>query len=160
MPGLTCQAISGGPKARTDDRCWLPPSRKPGVRQERKMVGCLVKAATLLVMKNHFYSFGNVIRKQRMGGAIGNSLTEKLGRLLMKRFDKKFKALLKKLKIELELYERYVDDVTEAMVALDPGVRFDEQKRKMIRVKELEEEDQNVAADRRTMEEMRKIGDS
>ena len=50
-------------------------------------------------MKQHYYSFNNKIRKQGKGGAIGNSLTEKLGKLMGKRFSRKFGELLKKLKI-------------------------------------------------------------
>ena len=61
-----------------------------------------------LVMKNHHYTFDNDIRKQGKGGAIGNKLTKMLGKLLMKRFDKKYLKLLVKLGIENELYERYV----------------------------------------------------
>ena len=49
-----------------------------------------------LVIKNHYYSYRNQIRRQARGGAIGNSLTEKLGKLMMKRFDKKNLSLLKK----------------------------------------------------------------
>ena len=40
-------------------------------------------------MQNHYYSFNNEIRKQKKGAAIGNTLTEKLGKVLLKRFDKK-----------------------------------------------------------------------
>ena len=75
-PGLTCKAVSGGPALRQSDECWLQPSRRPGVRQKKKMVGLLLKSAIKLVMNNHFYSFDNIIRKQTKGGAIGNSLTE------------------------------------------------------------------------------------
>ena len=114
---------------------WLPPTRKPGVRQKRKMLGCLVKCAIKLVMKNNFYTFNNIIRKPGKGGAIGNKLTEMLGKLLMKRFDKKYLKLLEKLDILSELYERYVDDETDAMAALDPGVRFNG--KKLVLVKEL-----------------------
>ena len=73
---LTCKAVSGGPALRQSDECWLQPSRRPGVRQKKKMVGLLLKSAIKLVMNNHFYSFDNIIRKQTKGGAIGNSLTE------------------------------------------------------------------------------------
>ena len=52
------------------------------------MVGCLVKSACRLVMNNHFYSFENKIRKQGKRGAIGNKLTERLGKVLMKRHAK------------------------------------------------------------------------
>ena len=123
----------------------------------RRMVGCLVKVAIILVMKNYFYSFNNEIRKQKKGGAIGNTLTEKIGKLLLKRFDKKYKSLLRKLKVEVDLYDRYVDDVTEAMVALDPWVRFDLEKIKMVKIKELEESDKNVDAAKRTMNELTKV---
>ena len=74
------KAITGGPKARAENQSWLPPSRKPGVRQARRMLGCLVASACRLVMKNHFYSYNNQIMKQAEGGAIGNSLTQKLGK--------------------------------------------------------------------------------
>ena len=115
-PGLTCKAITGGPKVRAEDQSWLPPSRKPGVRQARKMVGYLVAAACRLVMRNHFYSYKNQTRKQAKGGAIANSLTQKLGQLLMKRFDKKNNALLKKMTIETEMSRTYVDDNTVAIL--------------------------------------------
>ena len=55
----------------------------------------------------------------------------------MKRFDKKFRLYLKKLKVEMELLKSYVDDVTEIGKALDPGVRFDEEKMKMVIVEDL-----------------------
>ena len=89
------------------------------------MAGSLVRNACRLVMENHFYTFDNQIRKQCKGGAIGNKLTERLGKLLMKRFDKKYLKVCVELGIEHELYGRYVDDKTEGLVALDPGVRFD-----------------------------------
>ena len=157
-PGLTCKAITGGEEVRAQDMSWLPPSRKPGVRQKRKMLGCLVKCAIKLVMKNHFYKFENVIRKQGKGGAIGNKLTEILGKLLMKRFDKKYLKLLEKLGILNELYERYVDDETDALAAIDPGVRFDG--KKLVVVKELLEEDKALAEDVRTMNALKDIGNS
>ena len=47
-------------------------------------------------MKNHFYSFDNKVLKQETGGAIGNVLTERLGKLLMKRHSQKYLNLLEK----------------------------------------------------------------
>ena len=38
-PGMTCAAITGGPKARAEDESWLPPSQKPTPRQKMKMLG-------------------------------------------------------------------------------------------------------------------------
>ena len=73
-PGLTCKAIMGGPATRMEDESWLPPARRPGRRQKMKMVGCMMKYAIRLVMKNHFYSFDNKIRKKGKGGAIGKGV--------------------------------------------------------------------------------------
>ena len=109
-------------------------------------------------MKNHFYSYNNVIRKQSKGGAIGNKLTEKLGRLLMKRHDKKYQALLRKLKIEEELAERYVDDEVEALMATEPGLRFEEGK--LVKDETKVEEDKTIPDDERTFNLLKNIGNS
>ena len=114
------------------------------------MIGCLVKCAVKLVMNNHFYSFNNQIRKQRKGGAIGNTLTEKIAKLFLKRFDRKFKALLKVLKLDIELYKRYVDDIMKALKPLAPGVRFIKEEMKMVKVAEYEEADKEEPNDKRT----------
>ena len=157
-PGLTCKAITRGPSVRAEDDSWIPPARKPTRGQKKRMAGCLVRASIRLVMKNHFYSFDNVIRKQEKGGAIGNKLTERLGKLLMKRHDKKYLKLLTKLKIENELFERYVDDTTDGLVALDPGVRFNG--KKLVKVEELVKEDKKVPEDLRTMQVLKDIGNT
>ena len=108
-----------------------------------------------MVMSNHFYFFDGKIYHQKGGAAIGNQASEKLGKLLMKRFDRKFVALLKKLKVEHELYKRYVDDILAALAGLGPGVRWDGSK--MIVRPDKVEEDKSVRADARTFEELEKI---
>ena len=157
-PGLTSKAIVGGATSRLEDQAWIPPARKPGRRQKKRMAGCVLRSACRLVMKNHFYSYNNVIRKQRTGGAIGNKLTEKLGRLLMKRHDKKYQQLLRKLKIEEELSERYVDDEVEALAAIEPGVRFEGGK--LIKDDSKVEEDEMIPDDQRTFDLLKNIGNS
>ena len=124
------------------------------------MVGCLAKCAVKLVMKNHYYSFNNQIRKQGKGGAIGNSLTEKLAKLLLKRFDRKFKALINSLKIALELYRRYVDDIMAALAALAPGTRLNKEENNLEIMTHLIESDKEKPADQRTFEELRQIANS
>ena len=90
----------------------------------------------------------------------GNLLTEKLGKLMIKRFDKKNLSLLKKLKVETEMSRTYVDDNTVALKALDAGVRFDAEKIKMVVVQELVEKDKDIPEDIRTMEELKKIANT
>ena len=50
--------------------------------------------------------------------------------------------------------------MTEAVVALDPGVRFDLEKMKIVKIKELEESDKNVDAAERTMNELTKVANT
>ena len=157
-PGLTCKAVVGGASQRLDDQAWIPPARKPGRRQKKKMAGCVLRSACKLVMQNHFYSYDNVIRKQSKGGAIGNKLTEKLGRLLMKRHDKKYLKLLKKLDIREEIFDRYVDDELEGLAAIEPGVRFEGGE--LVMDEDKIEEDQLLADDERTFRLLRDIGNS
>ena len=111
-----------------------------------------------MVMANYFYSLNNQIYHQQAGAGIGNQASEKLGKLLLKRFDRKFLAKICKLKIELDLYKRYMDDVSTALASLDPGVRY--QGGKMIRMQELVAQDEMVGADKRTLDELVKIADS
>ena len=157
-PGLTCKAVVGGAAQRLDDQSWIPPARRPGRRQKKRMAGCVLRSACRLVMQNHFYTYDNVIRKQTTGGAIGNKLTEKLGRLLMKRHDKKYMQLLKKLDIQEEIFGRYVDDETEGLAAIDPGVRFADGK--LVVDEDKIEEDEEKAEDERTFEILKDIGNS
>ena len=104
---------------------WLPAAKKPtDVKIKRRMIGLMFKVAIKLVMLNNFYSFDNVVRKQFKGGAIGNALTEVLGKLVMKRQGRRMEMEMKRLHIEHELFVSYVDDITEVMVAFDVGVRF------------------------------------
>lgn len=37
--GLTCKAVVGGADMRLEDESWIPPSRKPGSRQKKRMAG-------------------------------------------------------------------------------------------------------------------------
>ena len=53
-PGLTCKAVVGGPSQRLDDRAWIPPARKPGRRQKKRMAGCVLRSACRLVMQTTF----------------------------------------------------------------------------------------------------------
>ena len=157
-PGLTSKAIMGGPAGRQQDNAWIPPVRIPTRGEKMRMIGCMVRHATELVMKNHFYTVENEIRKQNRGGAIGNKLTERLGKILMKRHSQKYLKLLEKLELKNELFETYVDDTTDVIAAVDPGVRFDGEK--LVRHDELVEVDKTVPEDKRTMEVLKDIANT
>ena len=123
---MKCAAVTGGPKAMDECDSWLPPKRKPGRRQVKKMLGMAIKHMVKLVMKNHFYMVGNEIRRQRKGGSIGNRLTEEMCRNFGNWWDGEMLRKMRKLKLENEMFERYVDDSGVALKGLDPGVRYNE----------------------------------
>ena len=76
----------------------------------------------------------------------------------MKRHDKKYLKLLKKLDIREEIFDRYVDDELEGLAAVEPGVRFEEGK--LIVKEDKIEEDRLLEADERTFRLLRDIGNS
>ena len=78
----------------------------------------------------------------------------------VKRFERKNNILLKKLKIEKEVFKTYVDDNMTALKVLDPGVRYDPDQNKMVIKPELVESNKAVDEDKRTMEELRKIANT
>ena len=87
--------------------------------------------------------------------AIGNKLTEKLGKLLMKRHDKKYLEKLSALGLENEDFARYVDDETEVLAAIEPGVRYDGER--LVKIQELIHEDEAIEDDLRTMNLLKTI---
>ena len=156
-PGLTCKAISAGPSTRNEDMSWILPARRPSQKKKVRMVGCLVRSSIRLVMQNHYYSFDNQIRKQKKGGAIGSKLTERVGKVLMKRQAKEYLSLLEKLEVKIEVLTGYVDDTFDALVSLDPGVRFEDGK--LLVREDLVEEDKNIPGDERTMNVLKEVAD-
>ena len=156
--GLTCKAVSGGPVEREKDDSWLFPRRRPAVRQKKRMVACMIKEVIRLVMSKHFYSFNNGLFRQTDGAGIGNAASEKLGKLLLKRFNRQSMKALKKNKVEVDTYGRFVDDVMTALASLDPGVRFVEGK--LTFSQDCVEEESELPGDVNTFSELVKIADS
>ena len=85
-------------------------------------------------------------------------MTERLGKLLMKRHDRKYLEIISSLGLENEEFRRYVDDETDVMAAVDPGVRFDGER--LVKIDELVEEDEAVEDDVRTMNLLKAISNT
>ena len=68
--------------------------------------------------------------------------------------------LLFSLSLAIELYKRFVDDITAALGALAPGTRFYKNENKMEIVASLIESDKEEPDDRRTFEELKQIANS
>ena len=75
-------------------------------------------------------------------------------------WDSEFLDKLKRLKVELELFERYVDDSGLFLRGLNPGVRYNTEEDKMEVRDEFIESDKSIPEDERMMKELEKIGSS
>ena len=60
--------------------------------------------------------------------------------------------------MENEEFTRYVDDETELMASVDPGVRFDGER--LVKIDELVEEDKRMEDDQRTMNLLKSISNT
>ena len=118
----------------------------------------MIKEVIRLFMTKHFYSINNQLFRQTQGAGIGNAASEKLQKGLLKRFDRKFMKALKKCKVEVDLYGRFVDDIMTALASLDPGVGFEEGK--MTFSQDRVEEDSEMSGDARTFRELVKVANS
>ena len=64
-----------------------------------------------VLMNNHVYQFGGKLRVQSGNGSIGDRATGIIAQFVMIWWVKKFKNKLTTLGIEVDLLERFVDDI-------------------------------------------------
>ena len=74
-----------------------------------------------VVMANHFYTIGDVIRRQMEGGSIGSDLTGEAARLYMLQWDETYMKTLKNLGLSMDMFARYVDDMVLVTRAIGQG---------------------------------------
>ena len=104
------------------------------------------------------YIFNKEIRLQISGGAIGVDLTGVMAQIFMSWWDKELLKTLNELRMEVMLYERYVDDIDICINALPPGTRFINSNLEIC--DDEVDEDKNTPKDKRTMDLIKQIGDS
>ena len=111
-------------------------------------------------MENHLYIWHKEVKHQVDGLGIGADLTRAVARLIMLDWDRKFLQLVEDNKMTAYMYNRYVDDTTNDMKALAPGMRWGEDEQAMFFLPHLVDEDMEKAADERTMREVVRMGNS
>ena len=144
-----------------------PPMRMPTEREKKIMLAQVLKIAMLAVLNNHTYQFeNNEVRLQKDGSPIGLEMAGAMARVVMIWWDKQFLRLASKNHIALHLYMRYIDDQNMAVKPLAPGTRWvvgpwaGGLEGRMVLIEQHIEMDELLPADMRTMEELRKMGDS
>merc|ERR1711940_165359 len=85
-----------------------------------------MRLAVELVYDTHVNSFDWKCYKQREGGPIGLRSTCALARVVMGRWDIKWKERLAESKIEMEDDGRYVDDARSYLYPVRPGWRWED----------------------------------
>ena len=92
----------------------------------------LVAAGVEVVMYHHYYTIGGQIRRQTDGGAIGSDMTGEVTRVYMLDWDDIFISRCKSKGIQLDMYERYVDDETIVCAPINRGWRYDSSTNTMV----------------------------
>ena len=105
------------------------------------MVALAVMEGVRACMSHHVYCVGDKKFLQKGGGPIGLELTGAVSRAFMWRWDRLYLEKVKKAKIQMELYERYVDDSNQVAVVPPPGSRYDVERGKLVMDPQLRDED-------------------
>ena len=122
-PGLTGAGPMGA--GEDDEKQWKFPNVEL-TSQERKMVISEVLRLSIEIMfSTHIYSFGGRSYKQKEGGPIGLRSTCALSRVVMARWDEKWKSRMQESNIKVEDDGRYVDDARVFMFPIRAGWRWE-----------------------------------
>ena len=118
---------------------WRRPLRKPDSDDRKRIFRKVIEVAIVRVMEDHCYKFNGKVYRQGKGGSIGLRLTSLIARIVMDRWSREMKILLKKNNINYYLFLKYVDDINTAVDSLKKGTRWNGEK--VIWNKECENED-------------------
>ena len=150
---------SSGTEVNKDKRFRLWNRRKeiPDGNTMRITIREAFKVALELLLQKHCYRFNGEIKKQEKGGPIGLDITGIVAKIFMCWWDDRLMEGIKKAKLDVFLYKRYVDDINACVEVVKPGMRWNG--RELIFNQEVVEEDRQIEDDKRTFNIIRQIGD-
>ena len=130
--------------------------------EQRKLLGKLIEILVKFVMGNHLYKFEGKIRRQKHGCGIGHRLAQKLGKVAMNKWMKRYAELGIENELRVDMMKKYVDDVDLLMEVIRRGMRWCTKENKMRWTQEWKREDdeKNEEDDARTMREMAAMANS
>ena len=109
--------------------------------QKSELMGKVLEICIREIMGNHMYIFDGQAYLQTEGGAIGLRLTGLVARVIMDRWAGKMKAKMTINKMECYLMTKYVDDVYVLINHVGNGMRWNEERDKIMWSEEDEEYD-------------------
>ena len=132
---------------------WSFSPISPSIFEERMILALVVEVGILISMGSHSYEFGGKFFLQLLGGPIGLSLTVWLASLVMKCFDVLWLSLMKKSRVKILKYLRYVDDSRNFLNQIPKGWRWSKESNKFIFNLEWEAQDiaSNLPDDKRNV---------
>jgi hypothetical protein len=145
-PGLTGVGPLGAEA--DDEKQWKFPGVELTAIEKKMIMSEVLRLSIELMFSTHIYSFGGKSYKQREGGPIGLRSTCALSRVVMARWDCKWKARMTESNLRVEDDGRYVDDARVFMYAVRPGWRWEGEG--LWFKKEWEEEDSMLSPTERT----------
>ena len=128
-PVITTARAFSLPPENGEEEKWNQPKRFPNTNAEKKkLIATAIITAVEAVMSNHVYSFSNIWRRQRDGGAIGNVLTGEMAKVVMTWWTTRFNELSAAVApqpIPVEDSDSlYVNDYNFLYYILEPGTRW------------------------------------
>ena len=145
-------------KAHKNEEPFLEPVRLPTNIEKRNMLGKSIEIMIIATLENHIYKFGDEIRRQKEGGPIGLSITGEIADCYMLNWDKEFLKKMKSLNMNPALYERFKDDITIVLRALEAGTKFEDGVLTVDMEKKVA--DEQKTDEEITMEVVREVADS
>ena len=128
--------------------------------EKRMLLAKVIEIAIKTTFKNHLYQFEGQSYIQAKGGSIGLRLTGVVAKLVMNRWNTRFKELAIQNEITIYLNKTYVDDQNLLMEALEMGKRWTGEKMEWRSDWEKEDKEANEKDDKRTMRQIRLMANS
>ena len=123
-PTIISKSVTGTQTERDQAQSWIHPSRTPTPDEAQLMFAIVISEAVKVVMNNHVYTNGDVIRLQQLGMAIGSSATAEVAKLVMLEHDQLLWENCQKAGINKIVSGRYVDDENPVLQPVPFGSRL------------------------------------
>ena len=108
-------------------------ARKPGRRQQKKMLALAISIGVQQVLANHTYKVGDTIYLQTQGGPIGLEITGAVCRPFMMSWDKSYYLrMVKEAGIMMPLYKLYIDDSNQLGRVPPEGSMYDANTKRVV----------------------------
>ena len=103
----------------------------------REMLVLALSISIKYTLKSHIFIFKDTMYKQSKGGAIGVGLAGEVANLFMVWWDTEIRMLMRKHKISIKLYSRYVDDIDVVAKAITCERNIEKDKMTMEKIQRL-----------------------